>query len=244
MKSNPIRVVIGTEENQYVAQRVLEYSIRCHTSAELDIRCVQQKEQRLGGTKFGFVRFYVPQIFGYEGKAIYLDADQIVLADLQELQDALDEKHLLALVKDPVGMFGEKPVPKRKETSVMVVNCDQLKSWQPQTLFTNVVPNNAELQPGQIHYRDFMWLTWLDEGKIQLLDKAWNHFNILQEDSKLVHFSHVASQPWKNPQHPLTKFWGQWLVKTIHSGFLKRTELLREIVIKHVHPYFLRYLFS
>jgi lipopolysaccharide biosynthesis glycosyltransferase len=236
-----IRIVIGTEANQYIPQKVLEYSIRSHTSENLDIRSLQQNQKRVGGTKFGFVRFHVPSIFNYEGKAIYLDADQIVLANLQELVDALDDRYSLALVSDLIGNFGDKPVPKRNETSVMVLNCNKLKSWNPDILFKNVVANDAILEAGQIHYRDFMWLKWMDEREIQMLDSVWNHFNILRQDSKLVHFSHVASQPWKNPQHLLTDFWSEWLVKTLNSGYLKRIELLRAIALKHIHPSFLKY---
>jgi lipopolysaccharide biosynthesis glycosyltransferase len=236
-----IKIVIGTEQNQYIPQKVLEFSIRQHTKSDLDIRCITQKEKRLGGTNFGFVRFQVPSIFNYEGKAIYLDADQIVLTDIQELNDTLDSQHLVGIVEDLVGYFGDKPVPKRKETSVMILNCNQLKDWQPKTMFDNVVPNDAELKPGQIHYRDFMWLKWLDEAKIQFIDSAWNHFNILQQDSKLVHFSHVASQPWKSPEHPLTEFWSQWLVATIESGFLDAKELKKAIQKRHVHPHFRKY---
>ncbi|PSB04137.1 glycosyltransferase [Merismopedia glauca] len=238
-----LQIAIGTEASQYIPQKVLEFSIRECTTSLLDIRCLKQSEKRIGGTKFGFVRFHVPAAFGYQGTAIYLDADQIVLADLQQLCEALEDPYSLGLVRDLVGIFGDKPVPKRYETSVMVLNCNKLKSWQPETLFKNVVPNDAVLETGQMHYRDFMWLKWMDEREIQLIDSAWNHFNILQPDTKLVHFSHVASQPWKNPQHPLTGFWSQWLVKTLDSGFLKRRELLREIILRHIHPYFLKYCF-
>lgn len=238
-----INVVIGTEDNQLIPQKVLEYTIRQHCKGEVDIRACRQSEPRMGGTKFGFVRFHVPSIFNYEGKAIYLDADQIVLTDLQELVDHLEEQFCLALVKDPVGFFGNKPAPPRYETSVMVLNCDKLKHWQPQTLFNNVVPNDSVLQPGQIHYRDFMWLEWMDKSEIQLLEPGWNHFNILKEDTKLIHFSHVASQPWKNPQHPLTEFWAKWLQKAIRAGFVSRWELLSEILNRHIHRYFLKYVF-
>ncbi len=55
-----ITIVIGTDPSQYVAQRVLEYSIRKHTSAEVKIIPGRQTQQRLGGTRFGFVRFRVP----------------------------------------------------------------------------------------------------------------------------------------------------------------------------------------
>ncbi|MEC4984355.1 MAG: hypothetical protein SAJ37_04260 [Oscillatoria sp. PMC 1068.18] len=237
-----IKIVIGTEKNQYLAQKVLEYSIRSHTSAEVDIRFVTQTQKRVGGTKFGFVRFLVPSIFDYEGTAIYLDADQIVLTDIQELANSLKPESTLALVSNLEGYFGGKPVPQRKETSVMVMNCAKLKHWNPETIFNNVVPNDSSLEPGQIHYRDFMWLKWMDDREIQELEPTWNHFNILREDTKLLHFSHVASQPWKKPDHPLSKFWGQWLRKTIRAGYLKRRELWEAIAERDVHRYYLRYL--
>jgi hypothetical protein len=235
-----IRVVIGTEASQYIPQRVLQYSIEKSTpGAEIHVRT--QAEQRLGGTKFGFVRFQLPAMFNFQGKAIYLDADQIVLADLNGLAAALDDQHPLAVVCQPQGYFGQQPVPQRLETSVMVVNCNQLPHWQPQTLFRPVVANDAPLQPGQIHYRDFMWLTWMDPRDIQCLDPAWNHFNILEPNTKLVHFSHVRSQPWKNPRHPLTGFWSHWLAQAMGAGYVSRGELLQAVLRRHIHPYFLRY---
>lgn len=237
-----VKVVIGTEASQYIPQRVLQYSIDKHTpGAEIYSRT--QAEQRVGGTKFGFVRFHVPAMFGFQGKAIYLDADQIVLANLNELADGLDSHHPLALVCQPQGYFGQHPMPQRLETSVMVLNCDQLQHWQPETMFDRVVPNDAALQPGQIYYRDFMWLTWMDKADILCLDPAWNHFNILEDATKLVHFSHVSSQPWKNPRHPLTEFWSQWLVEAMAAGYVKPLELVKAILKRHMHPYFLKFVY-
>lgn len=236
-----IKIVIGTEENQYIPQKVLEFSIRQHTNSKLDIRSVTQKEKYLSETEFNLIRFKVPSIFNYEGKAIYLNAVQIVLADIQELNDTLDNQHLVGLVEDLVGYFGDNPAPKHKETSVMVFNCDQLQDWNPKIMFDNIIPNDAPFNPGQIHYNDFIQLKWLDEAKIQLIDSAWNHINILRQDSKLVNFSHIASQPWKQPEHPLTEFWSQWLAVTIESGFLDAQELEKAINQKHVHPYFRKY---
>ena len=237
-----VKVVIGTEASQHIPQRVLQYSIeKCTPGAEVYVRT--QTEKRMGGTRFGFVRFHLPSMFGFQGKAIYLDADQIVLSNLNELADVLDENHKLALVCQPEGFFGQQPVPQRLETSVMALNCDQLHDWQPETMFHHVVPNDAPLQSGQIHYRDFMWLTWMDKTEILCIDPAWNHFNILKATTKLVHFSHVSSQPWKNPRHPLTEFWSQWLIQAMAAGHVKRRDLLQAILKRHIHPFFLKFVF-
>ncbi|RMG18333.1 MAG: hypothetical protein D6731_02280, partial [Planctomycetota bacterium] len=127
-------------------------------------------------------------------------------------------------------------------TSVMVLACERLRDWDPERLFENVIPNRQPLAPGQIHYRDFMTASWVQPSRIQALDPAWNHFNLVNERTKLVHFSHVRSQPWKNPDHPLTDLWERWLRKALVDGALRRRELVREILRGHVHRRFLRIL--
>ncbi len=236
-----IRIVIGTQSTQYVPQRVLEHSIREHTSAEVEIVPTRQTVQRRGGTRFGFVRFCVPSIFGYEGRAIYMDADQLVLGDVAELAESLDDDHAVAVVQRPEGTFGGRPVEPRNETSVMVVDCEKLKQWDPDHLFENVVANGRKLRPGQIHYKDFQRLTWLDPALIQPLDPRWNHYNLLREDTRLVHFSHVREQPWRWPGHPLTQFWDDWLGQTLKAGYLTRGEILREVALLRLHPRFLHH---
>lgn len=220
---------------------MLEYSIRKHTSAEVEILPTRQNVQRVGGTHFGFVRFCIPSMFDYEGRAIYMDADQVVLADVEELFESLDGDHAVALVQRPVGLFAGRPVKPRNETSVMVLDCEKLKGWDPDHLFENVVPNRARLRPGQIRYKDFVRLEWLDPAMLQPLDPRWNHYNVVHEDSKLVHFSHVREQPWKRPSHPLTGFWEGWLTEAMDASCLSRGDILREIARLHLHPRFLRH---
>ena len=125
----------------------------------------------------------------------------------------------------------------------MALDCEKLRDWNPDTMFAHVVPNRSELQPGQIHYRDFMMLTWFDQSQIQPIDPRWNHFNIVEPDSKLTHFSYVRSQPWKNPSHPLTEFWGKWLREAIRAGAVGRLDLIKEILRGAIHKRFLAYLF-
>ena len=122
----------------------------------------------------------------------------------------------------------------------MVLNCEKLKDWMPDILFNNVVSNKAELLNGQIHYKNFMKLDWFDQSQIQSIDPAWNHFNIVKKDTKLTHFSHVRSQPWKNPSHPLCDFWHEWLTEAIRNRGVGRFELLLEILKGHVDKRFLR----
>ncbi len=235
-----MKIIIGTEDNQYIPQQVLIYSIKQTLSIDAEIVPATQQTARVGGTNFGFVRFEVPALCGYKGRAVYMDADQLVFTDMKDLFDQLDSKHDVACVQEPEGTFGGKTVEKGNQTSVMVLNCERLTDWKPETMFDNVVPNRAEVEPGQILYRDFMKLAFMDESRVQPLDPRWNHFNTVKKDTKLVHFSHVRSQPWKDPQHPLTDFWGEWLVKAMKAGYVSRMRLWKEIRKGHVDKHFMK----
>lgn len=239
MSRQPLRVYIGTEDDQLVPQKVLAYSIHRSARQPVQVTAVKQDGPRLGGTHFGFVRFHVPRLGGYQGRAIYLDADQLVFHDIHDLASQLDEGHAIGLVNDPQGTFGGKPVSRHNQTSVMVLDCAQLRDWDPGTMFQPVVPNRAEPAPGQIRYRDFMMLTWFDASRIQPVDPRWNHFNIVAADTRLTHFSHVRDQPWRNPRHPLTGLWAHWLREAVRAGAVGRAELLREIWRGAVHRRFI-----
>ena len=239
-----MKIVIGTEANQFVPQQVLIYSIKETLSIDAEVLPTTQKQHRIGGTNFGFVRFMVPSMCGYQGRAVYMDADQLVFTDMKALFEQIDDDHGVACVQDAEGFFGNKPVQACNQTSVMVLNCDKLRDWDPETMFDNVVPNRSELADGQIHYRDFMKLDWMEPSRIQALDPRWNHFNIVRDDTRLVHFSHVRSQPWKSPEHPLTEQWSHWLVRAMRAGYISRFQLGREIMKGHLSKHFMKYVYS
>jgi len=236
-----ITIVIGTDPSQYVAQRVLEYSIRKHTSADVKIIPGRQAQQRLGGTRFGFVRFLVPSLCDYRGIGIYLDADQLVLGDVADLAALLRPPHAIGIVRDIEGTFAGQPVAPRNETSVMVLDCARLKDWDPETMFEPVVPNDAEPGPGQMRYKDFIRLAWVDPALIQAIDPRWNHYNTVHDDTRLIHFSHVREQPWKRPEHPMTALWKEWLREAMSAGYVGRGDILRAVSRGRIHPHFLRH---
>ena len=163
---------------------------------------------------------------------------------MRTLVNSLKEPYAIALVQDAEGFFGEKKVEKMNQTSVMVLDCAKLRSWDLETMFKMVVPNRQPLEPGQIHYRDFMSLSWFDQSLIQPLDPRWNHFNVINADSKLTHFSHVRTQPWRNPGHPLAKQWEGFLKKTIKDRDIGRARIVLEVCRRHAHPGLLKHALS
>ena len=85
-----------------------------------------------------------------------------------------------------------------------------------------------------------MKIGWMDPARLQALDPAWNHFNVVRPDTKLVHFSNVRTQPWKAPEHAVTPIWEEWLHRTVVAGVLRRRDVLSAVYRGHVHRHFLR----
>lgn len=92
-----IRIFIGCAPNHEDAesQSVVEWSIRKHASEPVDItwmKLIRDPASPFHGwdtsqwpTPFSGFRWAVPELAGFEGRAIYMDSDVMVLADIAEL---------------------------------------------------------------------------------------------------------------------------------------------------------------
>ena len=74
-------IFVGADRSQSLAVKVLDHSIRRHTTMDVKLRSMddvelpEPKDVRQGKrTGFSFTRFAIPQLMGYTGKAVYLDA--------------------------------------------------------------------------------------------------------------------------------------------------------------------------
>lgn len=231
--SSTIRISIGSEPMQFVACEVLKHSIRRRTERPVEFveswnrtqgwhPLVKMSPSLPGGTAFNVWRWLTPQVFGH-GKAIYLDADQVVLADIGELWDQLQDAKTVACVTEAVGIFGGKKIPElgKVQTSVMLMDCHKLRmAMQPCPI--------QSCAAGRMEYRDLMQAAWLDRGEVQTLDPGWNHFGIVNEQTKLIHFSHVKSQPQRNPEHPAGWVFGAELRQAVADGVLSVNRLQKE----------------
>jgi len=52
-----LNVYIGTEDNQLIPQKVLEYSIHKNAKTAVNVTPVKQEGKRVGGTNFGLFAF-------------------------------------------------------------------------------------------------------------------------------------------------------------------------------------------
>lgn len=246
-----IRIYIGTEPSQWLACEVLKSSIRRRTVTP--VQFVESWTRENGwlpdmvslptlknGTAFNTFRWLVPAL-ARNGTAIYLDADQVVLSDIADLAEWVNryrsdpERQFVRFcaVCDAVGSFGKKtPEPGKVQTSVMAMDVSRCQ-WDAREMVVRVAN-------GHLAYRDLMQATWIPRDEIGELPPEWNHFNLCERTTKLVHFSHVASQPWKSPKNPVTHIWEQELRLSLNAGHIKMSDIEHEVWSGHVASVFLK----
>lgn len=134
----PLRVFIGFDPRQPVAYQVAAASIAKHSSRPVSITPLilsQLPLKRRGLTEFTFSRFLVPYLCGYEGHALFVDADVLVLGDIAELDWQATES--VSVVKHSSVQKAGKQVDVRFERpSVMLFNCAECRRLTPEYIET------------------------------------------------------------------------------------------------------------
>ena len=209
--SAPIRVFIGTDETQRVPCAVLKHSITSRTQAlvefhELDGHYADIPKQYTG---FSFNRWAIPMLCGYEGRAIYLDADIVCLCDIAELFNL--PMHNYTHLCRPVQTGGYY-------TSVMLMDCGRLQHWD--------FNNWAKLADNRDTYKKTMWALpgGLSTAGIGALEPHWNsmdqsgRFDVPASVAKFFHYTVVPNQPWKKAGHPDEGVWRQAAIRATEAG--------------------------
>ena len=241
-------IFIHTNPQQLIGAKISEYSLRKMSKYgdRFDIKilnledypCLLQREGqsylRKGSDdriwrnrdlqSFTPLRFLPPQLMGYQGRAMVIDPDVFALADIYELLTR-DMKGKAILCRKFFPANGETPY---YSSSVMLLDCSQLKHWQWERQI-------EDLFALKFDYQAWITLSMEPEDSIGDLEAEWNHYDTLNEDTKLVHNNRRLTQPWKTglpidftPKKPLgseSKKWGiiprEWIKRT--KAFLKGT---------------------
>lgn len=132
------------------------------------------------------LRFAVPELMGYDGRAVLIDPDIFALGDINELLER-DMGGAAVLARR---MAGDSRRPLHYASSVMLMDCARLGHWQWETDFERVFR-------GERDYRDWMWLLAEPPGSVAPLEPEWNDFDTLTPATKLLHNTHRRTQPWK-----------------------------------------------
>lgn len=224
-----IPIYIGTEEAQQLPTEVLKHSILSRTQQSVEfveMNRIASKLQQKMYTGFSFYRFSVPEQMHFQGRAIYLDADIISLCDINELFTLdMGEHKVLARIR------GEERPVQRRYTSVLLFQCDRLTHWKWDRLC-------EEANAAEAAYKAMMWAKpdcpyYGDYGD---LPPPFNHLNQYDERTKILHYTHVKFQPWKNSSHPLAYLWIKELRRALDAGFIAQAQIEEEIARHHIRP--------
>jgi hypothetical protein len=197
-----IRVFIGFDSREAVAYGVLAHSINARASQPVAIAPVmltqlkpvfRREKNPLQSTEFSFSRFLVPWMCGYEGWALFMDCDMLMLEDVAKLWDLREERHAVQVVKhdhvpkEDTKFLGavQTRYQKKNWSSVMLMNCAKCTALTPD--YVN--------QASGLDLHQFKWLGG-DEA-IGAIPSAWNHlvgYDPPRRDASLVHFT--IGGPW------------------------------------------------
>jgi len=228
----PIRVYVGSQDAQMVPVKVLEYSIRRHTDLPVEvfplhhagITYPQPKDVRnRPRTPFSFQRFYIPQLAGYRGRAIYLDSDMQVFRDIRELWSLPFEGADLLAAWEVAGS-GRKP-----QFSVMLLNCEALR-W-------NLDEIVAALDRGELTYETLMYEMKVARNVRAAIDPTWNSLERYEPGkTSLLHYTDMTRQPWVSRDNPLGALWVRELIQAVDEGFLAREMVETHVRDGHLRP--------
>ena len=175
----PVRIFVGTEPDQYRAERVFFWSIEQvrDPGRIYEIHLMKDLvgfDRRRWLTGFTNYRLAIPHLAGGSGKAIYNDVDQVYLGDPGELFDVdLGEHGFLALSDH--------------DTAVMLIDCARMASvWT--------------LAEAQRQRRGFMEeKARAIPGLYGRLDPVWHarDTEYVPHHSKLLHYTAIHMQPWQ-----------------------------------------------
>jgi len=207
--TDPVRVYVGTDPNMKKAEMALEYSIRKHCSTDVEIVWMDYARggtwdgwnigrerghpyaKKGWATDFTCFRFAIPEACGFEGRAIYLDVDMILLKDIRELFDLPLERPLMAT---PAGGY-----------DVILIDCAAFKDqlWWPTI---------DRMKVNTWRRKDYELLLEQHEFVSKTVPEKWDCRDGRGYDPKetaLVHYTDMNTQPWKPypetftyPDHP------------------------------------------
>ena len=237
----PLRVFIGTEDSQVVAHQVLEHSIRTHASVPVEITPmlnlpmpVPAEPANRARVGFSFTRFKIPELCGYEGRAVYIDADMLVFGDVAELAAIpFDGNKLLCTYQTELpSLWAEKHTFRPgRNVAVMLLDCSRL-DWKADEIV-------GGLDEGRYTYEQLIYDQCLvaPDEIADTIPVEWNHLERYEHGrTRLLHYTVVRTQPWKNNRNPLGHLWMTAYAKAVQVGAVSPEDVERSVAAGYVKP--------
>jgi len=204
-------VFIHTNKKQMLGAKVAEYSLKARSlfPDAFDVKIVtledtphlnkrEGQEYLRKGKKavwknddlqsFSPLRMLIPQLMSFEGRALVIDPDVFAVGDVIELLNSnMHGKGILCRNIETGYKNNGNPF---YASSVMLLDCKKLNHWKWDELI-DLMFNF------KIDYGDWISLKLEEAKNIGNLEEFWNHFDTLDNDTKLLHNTERSTQPWK-----------------------------------------------
>lgn len=212
----PVKVYVGSQEEQMLSVKVLEYSIKKRTNVDVEVfplhkagikYPIPKDPKNCQRTPFSFQRFLIPQLNDFKGRAIYVDSDMQVLKDIRQLWNLPMAANDLLTVKN------KEESDRIIQFSVMLLDCDKLQ-WS----IDDIV---KMLDGGELNYDSLMKEMKVAKNIGIKIDCGWNCLEWFEkENSSLIHYTDMPTQPWVSTKNPLGKIWVYDLINAVKEGFI------------------------
>jgi len=199
MKQNDtIRVFVGCDPNNCDLEQmmVLDYSIHKHTSLPVEIVWMQLSRDPTSywysnpetgegwdttkwDTPFSGFRWAIPEYCDYSGRAVYMDADVVILSDLAELwQHQIEGKSIVAA----------KTSAKKTRLCTCVWDCNRAK---------NIIPPVEQIKQDPDGHKKIMEMIKKNPQFLESFNDNYNCIdgeNLAVENIKILHYSDMGTQ--------------------------------------------------
>jgi len=192
-----INIFIGYDSKEKIAHHVLSESILRHSTKPVAITPIYlpnikddfvRERNSLSSTEFSFSRFIIPHLMNYQGWALFMDCDMLMMADIAELWRLRDDKYAVQVCKhdytpkDETKFLGQiqTKYTKKNWSSFMLLNCKKC---------TTLTPDYVNKASG-LELHQFKWLE--NEELIGSLPLEWNWLvgeYPYKKDVKNVHYT-------------------------------------------------------
>jgi hypothetical protein len=240
-RESPIRVFVGSDRSQRLAARVLEYTIRKHTSMSVEVTFMidmpipmPKDPAKRPRTPFSFTRFLIPKLAGYRGKAIYVDSDMQVFSDVTDLWEQPFGGATVLCTVDP-----DEPA-RRRQYSVLLLDCSRL-DWDIDAIV-------RDLDEGRYTYEQLLYeLCIVPPDQVRpSLPERWNSLEkYVPGTTCLIHYTDMRTQPYVSKRNKNGNLWVQALRDAVADGFISEDEIkeavrndwVRPSLLAEVHPW-------
>lgn len=209
-----IPIFIGYDSKVKIAYHVLAESILRNSSTPVTISPINlnnlkniytRKQDPLASTEFSFSRFLVPHLMNYNGWAIFMDSDMVMLSDITKLWSLRNEKYALQVCKHDYTPTSKNKFlgnnqtiyAKKNWSSLMLMDCSKCKTLTPEYVNTK---SGLELHQ----------FKWLDDNLIGSIPLEWNWLVGEYPYKKDVHNIHFTEGGPYFKEYKNTEYANEW----------------------------------